>query len=621
MPRENSFSDSEGRSLTPDLEDEMERETAFEHSAPRPAAVSPAYTRPTGGNGRSSSSATAPLPPTANSQDVTSPMAYSIGGHSPWGAPTPKERFRRAVRKVIHMHRGTTFMSIGTLGGRNEAGRVGAEPGVDPRRASAEMQYGHIHQECAIEITDYSSVRTNVMQMGNARFVEMMKNGVASERPAWVKVRWVNVGGISWDVIKAMTLRYNLHPLALEDIFHQSGHVRSKADYYARHLFLRVLCHEISEHDKDDENVVIPPGALRSSSPEPMDRKMSDEGDILHETVSPKREKRRPRPLLPFHRGDNERTATQLLRLIASETKKRHHLTRRDAQRAALDALKQGERVDVDVSPMFIFLFRDGTVISIHSKPNLNFTAPIAHRLRQTDTVLRQSPDPSILVHALLDLIVDRALQVIDAYHDKIDKFESDILIKPKVKTIKHLHILSGDLILHKRTLDPIKTLVYGLRRYDVDRCAALIDTSDPANANVPVVGFMSHKSKIYLADVVDHMEYILGSLDMFASIAENLINYSFNSASYEMNIVMRRLTLVTIIGLPLTLLTGYFGMNFTAFWSVNNNSDLFFWKLAIPIAVFTTILALWKDFTDMYHYASKKIFARRIAQQKLKTL
>lgn len=61
------------------------------------------------------------------------------------------------------------------------------------------------------------------------------------------------------------------------------------------------------------------------------------------------------------------------------------------------------------------------------------------------------------------------------------------------------VHLLSGDLILHKRTLEPIKTVVYGLRRYDLDRCAALIDASNPANADVKVVGYMSQKSKIYL--------------------------------------------------------------------------------------------------------------------------
>lgn len=58
------------------------------------------------------------------------------------------------------------------------------------------------------------------------------------------------------------------------------------------------------------------------------------------------------------------------------------------------------------------------------------------------------------------------------------------------------VHVLSGDLTLHKRTLEPIKSLVYGLRRYDVDRCAALYGGAiDPKSMN----GYMSHKSKIYL--------------------------------------------------------------------------------------------------------------------------
>ena len=81
----------------------------------------------------------------------------------------------------------------------------------------------------------------------------------------------------------------------------------------------------------------------------------------------------------------------------------------------------QGDRVDVNVSPMFIFLLRDGmsfrnfpcivdlmesagTVISIHTVPNLRLTSPISGRLRQRDTGLRNSADPSLLVHALLDL-------------------------------------------------------------------------------------------------------------------------------------------------------------------------------------------------------------------------
>jgi Mg2+ and Co2+ transporter CorA len=161
---------------------------------------------------------------------------------------------------------------------------------------------------------------------------------------------------------------------------------------------------------------------------------------------------------------------------------------------------------------------------------------------------------------------------------------------------------------LHKRTLDPIKTLIYGLRRYDIDRTAALVDSSDPANQDVKIVGFMSHKAKIYLADVFDHMEYVLTSLDMFAGISENLISYTFNMASYEMNEVMRRLTLATIIFLPLTVLTGYFGMNFDNMWSVHHNhSDIIFWIIALPILVLVIPVALLSDIKKLWQYIKHK--------------
>lgn len=236
----------------------------------------------------------------------------------------------------------------------------------------------------------------------------------------------------------------------------------------------------------------------------------------------------------------------------------------------AINTLKQGERVNVKISPMHIFLLRDGTVISIHPTPNLIYTSPIAARLVHRDTVLRLTADPALLVQSLLDLsaflfhclpscdtyvsalVADSALQVVEEYHGKLLKLEHSILMKPKMSTVKDctsplplslpnkqiqleftpVHVMSGDLILHKRTLDPIKTLVYGLRRYDLDRCAALVDSAalDPATGKPPKVeGFMSLKATVYLADVYDHMDHVLTSLDMFDAIAENLINFTFN--------------------------------------------------------------------------------------------
>ena len=93
---------------------------------------------------------------------------------------------------------------------------------------------------------------------------------------------------------------------------------------------------------------------------------------------------------------------------------------------------------------------------------------------------------------------------------------------------LRPVHIISGDLILHKRTLGPIKSLIYNIRRYDVDRVAALYNSSEQPEG-WKAKGYMSDKAKTYLTDVHDHMEYILTNIEMFAGISENLINYSFN--------------------------------------------------------------------------------------------
>ncbi|KAJ7784829.1 hypothetical protein DFH07DRAFT_64 [Mycena maculata] len=448
----------------------------------------------------------------------------------------PLDKFRATVNKVIAMKRSTTILS--SLG-------AGAEPGIDPRRASMEMQYRGVKQDCFIEVVDYSAVSCNFVNLRNAEFVDWCASPRGKRQP-WVKVRWINIAGISWDVIKAVSLKHDLHPLALEDILHMRPDNLSKADYFTQHLFLRILCHDVV----DESSTSV-----------------------------------RPTPTYEALSQDSSKPA----------------IRQRKIEEAKLDALKEGT-LKVAVTPMFIFLFRDGTVITVSQSPSPEMTLPIRLRLRRPDTILRTSADPSVLVQSLLSLVVDKAVQVIDAYRDQISEIELSILRKPKPSTVRKLHIVSGDLVLHKRTLEPIKTLVFGLRRYDVDRCAALVDDSDPAVKGRPIVGFMSHKSKIYLADVHEHTEYILSTLDMIASIGESLTDYSFNMASYSMNDTMRLLTMITIICLPLTFLSGYFGMNFPAA-AFMTESDVVFWTIAIPAVLLISPLFVIPDIKRLIHY------------------
>ncbi|KZW00478.1 hypothetical protein EXIGLDRAFT_830641 [Exidia glandulosa HHB12029] len=502
-------------------------------------------------------------------------------------------RLRQVALKVMHMQRSSTHF--------NKAG-AGAEPGVDPRRQTAEELYGHLRQRCDITVIDYNSVRSSSRTLDN----EGLRAYLAGDhrRPPWGRVRWIHCNGVSWDVLSALSLEYRVHPLALEDILHSHAESRSKSSYFMSHLFLRVMAHQALIGDSDEVSGIT--DLARSSSPVELDDDDSDESRpaLFHF---------KPRSSTFSSRKDVEAAQGQAT-FDTTKTQRWQHPDEdieRRAERAELHVIKDDEdRTKLAMNNLFILLWRDGTVISIFAKPGSDFAAPIVSRLKSRDTILRATADPSLLVQSMLDLVVDQALEVIDRYHAQLTKLEASILIKPQMTAVRSLHILSGDLAMRKRSLEPIKSLVFGLRRYDLDRSAAL--TEDPKE---PPVGFMSHKAKIYLADVLDHMDYILSSIDLFSTISENLISYSFNMSGYLTNETMRLLTLVTIIFMPLTLLTGYFGMNFMPFPAADNHSDVLFWIIALPVMSIIVPLFLWSDIRRMVHYLRKTSSAKKVSK------
>jgi len=126
--------------------------------------------------------------------------------------------------------------------------------------------------------------------------------------------------------------------------------------------------------------------------------------------------------------------------------------------------------------------------------------------------VLRKEPEGSLLLHALLDLIVDQAVQVVDKYSDKITETETQVLLRPNMNIVRtrgsnsfcflhqnsHLgpvHILSADISLRKRMIQPLKPMLWGLRKFDLERTAACMGTDQKL-----LQGYMSPKTKIYLA-------------------------------------------------------------------------------------------------------------------------
>ncbi|CAG7853911.1 SubName: Full=Related to Mg2 transporter protein, CorA-like {ECO:0000313/EMBL:CCA67912.1} [Serendipita indica DSM 11827] len=495
------------------------------------------------------------------------------------------------------------------------AGTVRGSPALQKLRSSVN-KLRHIRERCEIEIIDYSASNYVINQYNNEEFVNLMQS-TGGTRPGWAKVRWINIGGTSWDVLSKLAIAYKLHPLTLENIVAGMPTSRSRADYYTNHLFLHVMCQSLEEKESSASPLVRISNPARSRSPAQMNHHEHTHGGAAEKAPSLRRRKGvAPAPDIEMGRPQPRK-----------EKKRKSRMTTLDIRNQKNESLKRAEElnealrdtmftVKVTTKSLFLYLLRDGTVISVH-QADRGFGDPIYRRLQSPTTVLRASSDPSMLLEALLDLVVDRALDIVDRYHENILAVERSILLNPKMVAIRQLHFFSRDLTARRRELDPVKTLIYGLRRYDKERCAAVAESAGILVEGEAVQGFLSHKAKIYLADVHEHCEWILTSFEMQADIAENLINYTFNTIAYETNNTMRTLTLATIIFLPLTFLSGYFGMNFEVFGGIQH-SDAYFWEIAAPVFVATVIIFLWHDLRRMWHFLKKKTFLHRFVRTRL---
>ena len=118
------------------------------------------------------------------------------------------------------------------------------------------------------------------------------------------------------------------------------------------------------------------------------------------------------------------------------------------AARLTIQALSREYQVSIAREILSIFLTRDGTVITFLRTPrpvtptsswcNGSVVDPIFERLQEEDSMLRASCDPALLVHGLLDIVVDYALEVGAEFEDQILALESGVLVSPQMEQVRH---------------------------------------------------------------------------------------------------------------------------------------------------------------------------------------
>lgn len=150
-----------------------------------------------------------------------------------------------------------------------------------------------------------------------------------------------------------------------------------------------------------------------------------------------------------------------------------------------------------------------------------------------------RSKDARYLAYLLLDVIVDNYIAASEGYAERIDALERQVLGKPNERTLLTLLALRKELMDFKRSVDPLKEAVNSIQR------------EVPADIGK------------YYRDLYDHIVHESENLAMYREMLLNLLDLYHSTLSYRMNGVMKVLTVITTIFVPLTFFVGIYGMNF----------------------------------------------------------
>jgi magnesium transporter len=197
-------------------------------------------------------------------------------------------------------------------------------------------------------------------------------------------------------------------------------------------------------------------------------------------------------------------------------------------------------RQAIDIEQVSLILM-DKCVLTFQEKPGDVFD-PVRERLRLSKGLIRKA-GADYLAYALLDSVVDRYFLLLEKISDEIEALEEEILETAGGKSIQKLNALKRDMIFLRKTAWPLREILSGLERGKSSLIAS--DTS------------------IYLRDLYDHAIQIIDSVETLRDILSGMLDIYLSSVSNRMNEVMKVLTIIATVFIPLTFIAGIYGMNF----------------------------------------------------------
>ena len=184
----------------------------------------------------------------------------------------------------------------------------------------------------------------------------------------------------------------------------------------------------------------------------------------------------------------------------------------------------------------------EGLVLTVREHPSAVFE-PVRERLRNGKGQLRGS-GAGYLAYALIDTVVDHLFPVLDTIAERIEDAESSVLENPTPQDLDSLHLIKRDLLVLRKSVWPLREMLTNLMR--------------------PDVGLISSDTRLYVRDVADHVALALDIIETYREMVKSLTDLYVSSVSNRLNEVMKVLTIIATIFIPLSFIAGVYGMNFS---------------------------------------------------------
>lgn len=187
------------------------------------------------------------------------------------------------------------------------------------------------------------------------------------------------------------------------------------------------------------------------------------------------------------------------------------------------------------------FVLGENLIISFQEKPKDIFDL-LRDRLRNSYGQIRQK-GADYLFYRFVDTIIDNYFLVLDKIAEKIEALEDEVMEKPDTKTLQKLQVVRKELIYLRRSIYPLRESINSILKSD-----SKLFNSD---------------TERFFMDVYDHTIQIIESLETYRDLLSGIMDLYMNTASNKMNEIMKVLTIMSTIFIPITFIAGIYGMNF----------------------------------------------------------